>query len=106
MTRRLVPSITVVNDGQTYAASMAQSILVTLQKNEVPIQTICGGQAGCGKCAIRIRHGATRLSPKTAAEQKRLAAIGADQDTRLACQTHPGGDIEIEVVNYLSKEPK
>ena len=96
MTRRPLPSITVINDGQTYAASMAQSILVTLQKNEVPIQTICGGQAGCGKCAIRIRRGAAQLSPKT-------AAIGADQDSRLACQTYPGGDIELEVVNYLSK---
>ncbi len=96
--------IAIKNDGRRIEANPSRSMLVTLQMHDVPIQTICGGQAGCGKCVVRVLSGSRFISPKTPAEEKRLAAIGADETMRLACQSHPARDIEIEIINYLSDD--
>lgn len=97
-----MPKIHIKNNGMTVETIMVRSILVTLQLEDVPIRTICGGQAVCGQCAVRILSGHRFLSPKTPREEKRLAAMKADEHTRLACQTYAGGDIEIEIVNFGS----
>lgn len=80
-------------------AGPARSILVWLQQAGVPIQTLCGGRARCGKCVVVIHAGTELLSPMRAREIERLREIGAPPGARLACQTHTRGDIEIEILN-------
>ncbi len=95
-------SIFIKNNQQQIETIMVRSILVALQINEVPIKTICGGKAICGKCLIRIVKGQKYLSPVQPREAAALKRLDADPDMRLACQTYPGKDIEIEIINYGS----
>jgi adenylate cyclase len=82
-------------------SSPAISLLNTLQRNAVPIQTICGGRAQCGRCLIRIISGAQWMNKKNAREITRLKALNASKDMRLACQSYTRGDIEIEIINPI-----
>ncbi len=94
--------IRIAPGGETFPASPARSILNTLLAAGFPIDTVCGGRARCGRCLVRIRTGGQFLNPRTPAEEIRLAALGAshsDPESRLACQCHVRGDVEIEVVN-------
>jgi adenylate cyclase len=81
------------------ASSPVISILVQLQRHGVPIDTVCGGRAQCGRCLIRVTRGAETLNPPNERETLRLEALGAGEGMRLACQSHTRGDIDIEVVN-------
>jgi adenylate cyclase len=80
-------------------SSPAISILNLLQRNDVPIQTLCGGRAQCGRCMIRVLSGANRMNKMNRREIIRLQAMNAGRDIRLACQSHARGDIEIEIIN-------
>ncbi|UCF95809.1 MAG: (2Fe-2S)-binding protein [Spirochaetaceae bacterium] len=81
------------------SSSPAVSLLNLLQRNSVPIQTICGGRAQCGRCLIRVLKGADKMNKKNQREIIRLQALNAEEDMRLACQSYARGDIEIEIIN-------
>jgi len=83
----------------TIASSPAISILNLLQRNGIPIQTICGGRAQCGRCVIRILEGGEWMNKSNQREVIRLRALNAGEDMRLACQSYTRGDIEIEIIN-------
>lgn len=84
---------------EAIASSPAISILNLLQRNGIPIQTICGGRAQCGRCLIRILEGGERMNKKNQREIIRLRALNAGEDMRLACQSYTRGNIEIEIIN-------
>jgi ferredoxin len=105
MCKLTMPNIHVVNTGQDVETDLVTSILVALQRNAVPILSICGGRAQCGKCAVRVVSGGEFLTKISALESIRLKAMQADADVRLACQTHTRGDVEIEVLNLLEPAP-
>lgn len=100
-----MPTIHVLNTGVTVETDLVTSMLVSLQRNVVPIMSVCGGRAQCGKCAVRIVKGAEYLTKRSAVEVIRLNAIQADADVRLACQTHTRGDVEIEILNLVAASP-
>jgi adenylate cyclase len=97
-----MPTIHVENTGQRIETDLVSSLLRALQRNQVPIETVCGGRARCGRCAVHVLAGSRNLSRKSVAESTRLEAIGAEQDVRLACQTYTRGDISIRIVNLKS----
>lgn len=97
--------ITIINSGQVINGNMARSLLVLLQINEIPIQTLCGGKAFCGKCLLKVVSGKKYLSPVRESERVRLKALDAGEDMRLACQTYAGRDIEIEIINFGNPAP-
>ena len=84
---------------QPVASSPAVAILVLLQRAEVPIHTICGGRAQCGRCLIQVLEGAERMNPPGAAELFRLKTLEAGPGYRLACQSYLRGDARIRIVN-------
>jgi adenylate cyclase len=84
---------------QPVTSSPAVSILVLLQRAEVPIQTVCGGRAQCGRCLIQVLEGAERMNRLGAAEAFRLKALEAGPGYRLACQSYLRGDARIRIVN-------
>lgn len=62
-----------------------------------PHAGLCEGRGRCGTCAVRILASEFPLPQPTALEIKTLSRIGADEDTRLACQLTPsGGSLEVE----------
>ena len=85
--------------GVTIVSSPAISILNLLQRNRIPIQTVCGGRAQCGRCVIRILEGREWMNKSNQREVIRLRALNAGEDMRLACQSYTRGDIEIEIIN-------
>jgi adenylate cyclase len=94
-----MPEIHVINTGDTVKTDPVTSVLVALQRDGVQIESLCGGKARCGRCAIRIIEGNRFLSKKKQNEAKKLAGISAASDIRLACQTYTRGDIRIELIN-------
>jgi ferredoxin len=94
-----MPKISIHGRPETFQTDLLTSILNILLRNRFPIDTICGGKAQCGRCLIRVRSGATMLSPLREREGGKLAELGAGSDSRLACQCYARGDVEIEVVN-------
>ena len=100
-----MPTIHVLNTGHRVETDLVTSILVSLQRNAVPIMSVCGGRAQCGKCAVRIVKGGEYLTKRSAVEVIRLNTIEADNDVRLACQTHTRGDVEIEILNLVEVAP-
>ncbi len=84
---------------QPVASNPAVSILVLLQRAEVPIRTVCGGRAQCGRCLIEVLEGGERMNRPGAAESFRLKALEAGPGFRLACQSYLRGDARIRIVN-------
>jgi adenylate cyclase len=84
---------------QPVASSPAVSILVLLQRAEVPIRTVCGGRAQCGQCLIQVQEGAERMNRPGPAETFRLQALQAGPGHRLACQSYLRGDVRIRIIN-------
>ncbi len=85
--------------GRQAPANPVISVLVALQRAGVPIDTVCGGRAQCGRCLIRVLAGREKMNPVGEAEAARLAALGAAPDQRLACQSYTRGDLSIEIMN-------
>jgi uncharacterized 2Fe-2S/4Fe-4S cluster protein (DUF4445 family) len=61
-------TIHVLNTGKKVETDLVTSILVSLQRHAVPIMSLCGGRAQCGKCAIRIVAGEEYLTRRNAVE--------------------------------------
>src|SRR5919199_1884606 len=64
----------------------------------------CRGLGLCGTCRVLVKKGMENLSPKTAIERLNLAAhpvtmfaaLGHEDEMRLACQVKVNGDCTIE----------
>jgi len=92
-----------------FEASPVYSILVAAQRSGVPLRHDCGGKAQCGTCRVKVLSG--RLSPMEERERIRLEAVGALPGQtdgggavyRLACQSRPGSDLELEAVLPLER---
>ncbi len=55
----------------------------------IPHASLCGGRGRCTTCRVVIEEGAELLHPPSEAEARSLAAVGAEENTRLACQIKP-----------------
>src|SRR5215831_17553497 len=64
----------------------------------------CRGLGLCGTCKVLVKKGMENLSPKTLRERfnlnfhplTMLAALGNEDEIRLACQVRVNGDCEVE----------
>jgi 2Fe-2S ferredoxin len=64
----------------------------------------CFGHGSCGTCRILVKKGKENLSPKGLLERLHLnlhpitmlAALGHEDEIRLACQVQVNGDCEVE----------
>ena len=105
-----MPIIRIHGRPEAYETNLTTSILNVLLRNSFPIETICGGRALCGRDLIRIRAGAEYMSPRRDTESRRLASLAREggpsgPDMRLACQSYVRGDVEIEVIHLVHREP-
>ena len=55
----------------------------------VPHAALCGGRGRCTTCRVLVVEGSELLHPPSDAEARSLAAVGAEPNTRLACQIKP-----------------
>jgi adenylate cyclase len=55
----------------------------------IPHASLCGGRGRCTTCRVVIEEGLELLHPPSDSEARSLAAVGAEANTRLACQIKP-----------------
>ena len=75
--------------GGEITAPKGLTLLEMSRLRGVPHASLCGGRGRCTTCRVAILEGAEHLHPPTEAEARSLAAVGADPNTRLACQIRP-----------------
>lgn len=91
------PQVFIANRSLTVTVNPAFSLLNNYLMQNIPIQTVCGGKAGCGRCRFRVLEGAAHLSPVRPAEIARLGDVLIAAGWRLSCQTHALRDVTIEL---------
>jgi len=72
-----------------------ESLLDAARRLSVDLDSVCGGSGKCRRCKVRILSG--RVSPHTAVEQDIFSPEELAAGWRLACQTHPAGNCEIDI---------
>ncbi len=79
---------------KTINAEKNENLFSALQKNNIPINGICGGNKVCGKCGVRILSGhiPPGLSDKTFFSQKKL-----NLNFRLSCAININQNLIIEI---------
>ncbi len=78
------------------------SALKILAQSNLMARSDCGGTGACGACIIRVISG--NVNNPTDKEGATLSSKQIQQGFRLACQTKPLGDVQINVEN-LTQEP-
>jgi len=92
-----MPEIRIINRGISVTVNPAFSLLNNYLMQNIPIQTLCGGKAACGRCRFRVIDGASGLSPVRPAEIARLGEALIAAGWRLSCQSHALRDVTIEL---------
>lgn len=82
--------------GLRVAVPRGTTILEASQSRRIPHAAVCGGRGRCSTCRVRILGGAAALPPPGPEELRVLTRVRAASDVRLACQTRPEGDVEVE----------
>jgi len=91
------PQVFIANRALTVAVNPAFILLNNFLMQNIPIQTLCGGKAACGRCRFLVLDGASGLSPVRPAEIVRLGEMLIAAGWRLSCQSHALRDITIEL---------
>ena len=92
-----MPEIRIANRGVSLAVNPAFSLLNNLLMARIPVQTVCGGKAACGRCRFRVIDGASGLSPVRPSEIARLGEALIAAGWRLSCQSHALRNVTIEL---------
>jgi Na+-transporting NADH:ubiquinone oxidoreductase subunit F len=87
-----------INGWRKETVKPGSSLLFALWSRKIFIPSICGGQARCGACKVRVVKGGGERLP---AEEPLLTSEEKGQGFRLACQVQLTGDIEISVPEKL-----
>jgi len=82
-------------DGRAVRIPKGLSVLDASRRAGIPHASVCGGRARCSTCRVRVLLGSESLAPRSPAETRVLAPLGADRSVRLACQVRPIADISI-----------
>ena len=87
-----------VNGWRKETVKAGSSLLFALWSRKIFIPSVCGGQAKCGYCKVKVVKGGGERLP---AEEPFLTPEERAQGMRLACQVQVTGDIEISVPEDL-----
>ncbi|HET7768494.1 MAG TPA: ASKHA domain-containing protein [Chloroflexota bacterium] len=96
-----MPSITFLPDGTTHAARAGESVLDVARRAGLFVETDCGGEGTCGKCALRVLGHAPQHTP---IDERHLTAPQLEDGWRLSCQLAPHeGDapLTVQLVHQL-----
>lgn len=83
-------------DGRRVRVVRGTTILEASRSAGIPHASLCGGRGRCSTCRVRVGDGLSVLPPADAEEAKVLHRVGAAPNVRLACQTRPTDDLEVQ----------
>lgn len=81
----------------TFDPAAGASLRSILEPTDYRVRTACLGLGACGLCRIRVWRG--DAGTVSAVERAQLDEPLLASGVRLACQCHPAGDLEIEVLS-------
>jgi Na+-transporting NADH:ubiquinone oxidoreductase subunit F len=87
-----------INGWRKETVKAGSVLLFALWSKRIFIPSLCGGQAKCGRCKVKVVKGGGERLP---AEEPLLTPEEKAQGIRLACQVQVTGDIEISVPEKL-----
>jgi len=93
---------TIRPSGREFPIDPTLTLLANLQKQEVFLESVCGGKGTCGKCRVRFIKGAPAASKSGS---RHLTAKEIEEGWRLACQVKVGGEVEIFVPPSSGEAP-
>lgn len=94
-------AVTFLPEEVTYVARAGQSVLDVARRAGLYVESDCGGEGTCGKCALRLRG---VLPPPTPADERHLTPAQLDDGWRLSCQVQPatlGRPLVVQLVHQL-----
>ena len=105
-----MPKITLKPTNQILEVNSKKTLLEQLNKNDIILNSSCGGFGTCGDCVVKIVKGEDQCSPPTYEEIKLLGNVFHLTHERLSCQLKILGDVEVDISTHLNtrhkKQPK
>ena len=81
-----------------------QSVMDVAHENNLPVRTVCNGNATCAECRVHVKEGEQNLAVPG---MKELSLIGTGyfiDQRRLSCQLRCFGDVTIDLTEQLEKQ--
>jgi adenylate cyclase len=82
---------------KTIEVPVGQNLLQACQKNGINMLTICGGNARCTACCVKIDKGVENAVAPFKGEEHKLGPIKIKDQFRLGCQLKVTGDMEVRL---------
>lgn len=93
--RRRHAVVTITYPQRNARIPVGWTVLEASRSHHIPHMSMCGGQARCSTCRVRVTGGEANCPPAEPIEEATLQRIGAPPGVRLACQLRPTGDIAV-----------
>jgi adenylate cyclase len=93
--RRSKSVVAIAYPQRTVEVPRGWSVLEASRGFGIPHLSLCGGNARCSTCRVRVIDGAANLPPPSDNERRTLERIRAPADVRLACQLRPVADVAV-----------
>jgi adenylate cyclase len=90
--------------GATLRVRPGETLLAAIKRAGLRHGSVCGGEARCATCRVRIEHGLERLPSPVDRERLTLDRIRAPDDVRLACQIRPAAALTVTALHPAAKD--
>lgn len=91
-----MPRVSFQPSGRSVEVPAGSRLLEAVLAAGLPIARACGADGLCGRCGVRVLHGAAAgVDEAGAAEAAACRRNRLDPDLRLACRAHVLGDVEV-----------
>lgn len=94
-----MPKVTLrlTHEGREVVLEVARkaNLLRSIQENQIPIGSACGGNGLCASCKVMVLKGDKNLSPQNDIELGLATRNQLQSNERISCQTKVLGDVEI-----------
>ncbi len=90
-----MPSITFLPSYRKITVDAGSTILDAIQRAQIQMNVVCGGQGKCGKCIVYIKNGSVEFDREKSG--KFFTADELDQGACLACQAVVRDDLHVMI---------
>ncbi len=96
--------VTFLPTQQTIEIQPEETLLSAAQKNQIPIRSLCKGEAICAECRVKVVEGENNILPPKKAEITTIGSSYYIDQRRLACQIRCFGNITVDLTEQLQKQ--
>ena len=91
--------VPILLNGERRQGRLGSTLLASALKNRVRLMHVCGAQAVCGTCRLKVDSGAENLTPMSLKEKLSLRThFSFSSKVRLGCQARLCGPVEVQTI--------